>query len=541
MSIGSTGLLKLAVSHGPTAFILIMLGGLGYYGHQTGWKIPEFTEFFSQSSETEEEDWCETHNVPESVCLACQPELAGANPRDWCREHGVPESKCTVCNPEILTTGQADDWCSEHEIPESQCTLCNPDIAVTGDLPASEDSPTALPDPGASPTRNPFTCQTHLSRVQFASSESVQKTGIELEAVQERPIAAYINANAEIGYDQTRIARLSSKASGTVWRVEREVGERVKKGDVLAFIDAAEVGRVKSELLQAFAMVDVRDKTLNRIQTSAKEGYRTQAELLEAEGALREARIRLFNVQQNLINLGLPINLDDLSGVSADKLAERVRLLGLPDQSVQVLDSNTATANLIAVIAPLDGIVVSREIVDGEVIDTSKTLFVVADVSRMWVMLDIRLEDAGSLIKGQQVIFRTDRGGDEIAPGQISWISTAVNEKTRTVKARADIDNPEGHWRAGTFGTARVTIRENPNANAVNNEAIHWEGCCHVVFVRQSDTVFQTRKVKIGARSGDYTEILIGLLPDEVVATTGSHVLKSEILKSRLGAGCVDD
>ena len=541
MSIGSAGLLKLAVSHGPTAIVLIMLGGLGYYGHQTGWKVPEFSEFFNQSSETEEEDWCESHNVPESVCIACQPELGGANPRDWCREHGVPESKCTVCNPEILTTGKADDWCSEHETPESQCTLCNPDIAVTGDLPESEGSPTVLPDPEASPGRNPFTCQTHLSRVQFASVESVQKTGIELEAVQERPIAAYLNANAEIGYDQTRVARLSSKAAGTVWRVEREVGERVKKGDVLAYIDAAEVGRAKSELLQAFASVDVKDRTLKRIETSAKEGYRTQAELLEAEGALREARIRLFNAQQSLINLGMSVSLDDLSSVTEDKLAERIRFLGLPDQSADDLDSNTVTANLVAVIAPLDGAVVSREVVDGEVVDTSKTLFIVADVSRMWVMLDIRLEDAGSLSLDQDVIFQPDNAGDEIAYGQIAWISTAVNEKTRTVKARTDIDNPEGYWRAGTFGTAKVTIRENPTAVAANNEAIHWEGCCHVVFVRQSDTIFQTRKVKIGARSGDYTEILIGLLPDEVVATTGSHVLKSEILKSRLGAGCVDD
>jgi cobalt-zinc-cadmium efflux system membrane fusion protein len=377
--------------------------------------------------------------------------------------------------------------------------------------------------------------------VQFASVESVQKTGIDLEAVQERPIAAYIDANAEIGYDQTRVARLSSKAAGTVWRVVREVGERVKKGDVLAFIDAAEVGRIKSELLRAFAMVDVKERTLKRIETSAKEGYRTQAELLEAEGALREARIHLFTAQQNLINLGLPVSLDDLSGVSEDKLAEKIRLLGLPNQSVEVLDSNTATANLIALIAPLDGVVVSREVVDGEVIDTSKILFVVADVGRMWVILDIRLEDARSLVMDQEVIFRPDKGGDEIVSGRISWISTDVNEKTRTVTARADIDNPEGNWRAGTFGTARVTIRENPNATAVNNEAIHWEGCCHVVFVRQSDTIFQTRKVKIGAKSGDYTEILIGLLPSEVVATTGSHVLKSEILKSRLGAGCVDD
>jgi multidrug efflux pump subunit AcrA (membrane-fusion protein) len=62
-----------------------------------------------------------------------------------------------------------------------------------------------------------------------------------------------------------------------------------------------------------------------------------------------------------------------------------------------------------------------------------------------------------------------------------------------------------------------------------------------VVFVRLTDDIFQTRKVKLGARSGGFAEILVGVLPGEVVASAGSFVLKSELLKSRLGAGCVDD
>jgi cobalt-zinc-cadmium efflux system membrane fusion protein len=196
------------------------------------------------------------------------------------------------------------------------------------------------------------------------------------------------------------------------------------------------------------------------------------------------------------------------------------------------------TANLIPVRSPFDGIVVSRTVVPGEAADATKTLFIVADTSRMWAALDVRAEDMGGLAMGQAVTFQ---GPDLASQGKVSWISTAVDEKTRTLQVRASLENPDGRLRAHTFGTARITTRESPKAIAVPDDAIQWEGCCHVVFVRLTDEVFQTRKVRLGARSGGFTEVLVGVVPGEVVATTGSHVLKSEILKSKLGAGCVDE
>jgi cobalt-zinc-cadmium efflux system membrane fusion protein len=136
--------------------------------------------------------------------------------------------------------------------------------------------------------------------------------------------------------------------------------------------------------------------------------------------------------------------------------------------------------------------------------------------------------------------FRTGEADDNPVTGAISWISTAVDEVTRTIKVRAEVDNEDDRLRANSFGQARIVVRATPNAIAVPSEAVQWEGCCHVVFVRLTDEIFATRKVILGARDAAYTELLVGLLPGEVVATTGSHVLKSEILKSKLGAGCCE-
>lgn len=569
--------------YGGAAIAFLALGALAYWGHQNDWKAPKFSELWGNAAIAEPEDWCEAHNVPDSKCLACHPELGGGDPKDWCKEHGVPESKCTVCHPEILTQGKANDWCREHGVPESQCTLCHPEIAVKGTPPDPEDGVTIAVAPGTTQPKNPLTCQSHEIRVQFASAAAVEKAGVKLEAVQERPMLANLTAAGEIVYDQRRVARLSAKVAGTVWRVEKAEGQPVRRGDVLALLDAGEVGKAKVDFLQSLAAVEqkrqlverlgslvkadgrlltVKTEAHDRILISTQEGFRNQSDLKESEAAVAEARIRLaerqtslqeaeaavraaniqlLSTQQILLNLGLPIRLQDVQGLSENDLAERVRFLGLPEALKGSMDSSTTTANLIPIIAPFDGIVVNREVVAGEGVDISSTLFVVADISQMWVMLNIRQEDASTVVLGQTVFFRPDGTPDGSVTGKLSWISTAVDEKTRTVMVRADVANPDGGLRAHCFGRGHIVIRESPTAAAVPTEAIHWEGCCHVVFVRLTDEIFQVRKVRLGTQSGPYTEIIVGVVPGEVVATQGSHVLKSEMLKSKLGAGCVDD
>jgi cobalt-zinc-cadmium efflux system membrane fusion protein len=524
----------------PAISVLVLLALIALWGHRSGWKAGKFSELFGRGAGEEKEDWCDAHGVAKSRCIACNPALGGADAKDWCKEHGVPESKCSTCHPEILTQGKASDWCKEHGVPELSCTICHPDIAVKGSVPKSPDAPTISQsqDPKSAP--DPSHCQTHHLRVQFASAAALKKVGIQLAAVEDRPMVASVPASAEMEYDPSRLAQLSPRAAGVLWRVDKQIGEAVKKGEVLALVDAAEAGRAKSELLQALAQVDVRSKSLKRIQASADQGFRTQAELQEAEAGLREARIKVLGSQQALANLGLPLRSEDFAGLSEEQSAEKLRFLGLPEETRKSLDPAALTSNLLPLVAPFDGVVISREGVAGEKADPSKPIFGIADVRRLWILLDVRLEDASALAIGQAVHFRPDGSSDEAVVGKVLWLSTAVDEKTRTVKVRAEVDNPEGRLRAHTFGSARIVTRRDEKAVAVPDEALQWEGCCHIVFVRVADEIFQTRKVRLGARNRGYSEILVGLLPGEVVVTTGSHVLKSDILKSKLGAGCVD-
>ncbi len=492
----------------PTLVVMALLAGLGALGHRSGWKLPKFSALAGNGA-LAHDDWCEEHAVPESQCVECNPDLwpQGAD-HGWCREHGV--HNCPLHHPEVAQLKQ-------------------PPLVSDADRARAARALAAVPRA----ENNPL-CKNYRRRIQFASLEDVRKAGVEVGLVDRQPIVESIAANGQITYDQTRFANLSSRLPGAVWRVEKNAGDQVRSGEVLALVDAAEVGRAKMELIHALAEEELARRALQRLEslTELVPGRQVQ----ESRAAFVQARARLLSAQQALYNLGLPADVEQLRGLPEDELAERLRFLGIPENQLEHLSRAEATANLLPLKAPMGGMIVARQAVAGEVVDASRVLFQLADTSRMWLMLNVSAEEAGRLALGQPVHFRPD-GNHAEASGE-----------TRMVAVRAELDNPRGQLRNETFGTGRIVLREEQAAIAVPNEAIHWEGCCHVVFVRDrgyfdepgSPKVFHVRTVRLGAKTEKCTEIIAGLLPGEVVATKGSDVLRAELLKNSLGEGCCE-
>ena len=272
---------------------------------------------------------------------------------------------------------------------------------------------------------------------------------------------------------------------------------------------------------------------------------------MEVETASREARIRLMAAQQSLNNMGLPFQVDESKGRSIEEIARQIQFFGIPPELASRLDPKTMTANLMSVIASRDGIVTATKVSLGEITDAGKPLFVVSDTSRMWLIMNVRQEDVKFLrvrdrkanTPGQKVRFRAD-GSDAEIVGELVWKRTEVDEKTRTVQFRAELPNPDGKLLAHSYGTGRIVLREEKDAIVVPNEALHSDNNCHVVFVRDKCfldpnglKVFHARSVRPGVINGRYTEIIAGLLPGEIIATTNSVSLRAELLKNNLGAG----
>lgn len=505
----------------PNAIVLVTLAGLAIWGLASGWKMPKFSWLLGGKTE-EATEWCEEHNVPESECIECDADLV---PQE--KDHG---------------------WCKEHGI--EQCPLHFPDVAQL-DSPAPPSKDDFALAARALETRprdiNNRRCDLFRRRIQFASADAVDKTGVEVEAVDRQPILETIDAPGQLIYDPTRVAHITSRATGIVWRVEKSTGDPVRRGETLALIDAVEVGKVKADLLQAISQSRLKQAALDRLSLLSSDGAVAARQIKEAKAALEDAHIRLLAAQQTLANLGLPApELDDLNGLSTDEVAQEIRGLGLPEDFLAGEDQASLSSNLYPIRAPFDGEIVERHLVVGEVVGATDTLFTVADVRRMYLMLDLRQEDARYVTLGQKVLFSpNDDESDEGFSGEISWLSTSADEKTRTVKVRVELPNSDRELRANTFGVGRIVLRDEPQAIVVPQEAVHWDGCCNVVFVRDkryfekdAPKFFHVRQVRLGAREGDLQEIAVGLTPGEVIATTNSVVLAAQLMKSSLGEGC---
>ena len=361
--------------------------------------------------------------------------------------------------------------------------------------------------------------------------------GLQAAEVRRMRLVQEIVVPGELNYDPYLTAEVSSRVPGVVWRVDKKVGEPVRKGEVLALIDSADVGEAKAKLLQSLVQVDLRSK----IRKSLDEKVIPARSIIEAEANLREARVGVFNAEQMLRNLRLPIRNDDviaLIGLPEDQIAGKMRFLGLPDSLVSEIESETATANLVPLVAPFDGIVIGRDLVVGESVGgDEKKYFTIADVSQMWVTLEVRQEDSSELVVGQTMEFVPDGDWDRLVEGRLSWISTEADERTRTLQVRAIVENQQGKLRANTYGTGRIHLSSSENALVVPNNAIQKEGAVSVVFIREiapdGAQRFVRREVQIGIRTEDYTEILSGLEDSESVVTAGSFILRAEVTRRR--------
>ena len=417
--------------------------------------------------------------------------------------------------------GRLNDW----RLPQAkpQQLRAEPTIKVVhASTPARSGSDDAPVDP---------------SRIEFPSTQAVNKAGIQVTAVETRDLVQHVVAPGMTDYEPGSYAALTPRTGGTIWRVDKEIGDSVRKGEILALLDAAEVGRTKASFLQNLAETRLRTSTLERLEPLNKDGVVAQRSLREAETALREARFRLFNDQQVLLNLGLPVRLKELEALPDEQVVRKLRLLGLPESIASQLDAETLTANLLPLVAPFDGVVVERNATTGEVVAMTrpKTLFVVADVRKLHIDLDVNPDDMSRVQLGQSVIFQPDGGGHEEL-GRVSHISPEQDATTRRVRVHAEISNESGRLRPNAYGVGRIIVAERSKALVVPIAAVQSDGDRHVAFIRTSETSFEVRPVKLGLQEREVVEVE-GLNDGEQIATTGSYLLKSELQKDRIASG----
>ena len=189
------------------------------------------------------------------------------------------------------------------------------------------------------------------------------------------------------------------------------------------------------------------------------------------------------------------------------------------------------------VVAPFAGTVTEVSTVIGERASPESPLFGIADMQRMWLHIDIYEQDLPRIEKGQKVYFRIPALPGRKFRGKVVALGGAVDEQTRTLRVYADLKNSHGLLRAWMFGQAQIVIKPKEPKLVIPKAALQDDGDCKLVFLRLKENVYRSRGVEIGAVFRNGYEITSGLQEGERVVTTGSFLLKTEVLRGQIGAG----
>jgi cobalt-zinc-cadmium efflux system membrane fusion protein len=199
------------------------------------------------------------------------------------------------------------------------------------------------------------------------------------------------------------------------------------------------------------------------------------------------------------------------------------------DEVLAVVESNESLQRY-EVKSDLSGTIIEKHAVPGEFVSEGRAIYVVADLSTVWVDLNVYRQDADRVQEGQTV---TIDGGEGLRreEGNLSYISPFGAETTQTLLARVVLPNPHGQWRPGLFVTGEILMEEIEVPLAVKSSALQTFRDATVVFVNEGD-FYEPRVVEPGRRDGDWVEIVSGMEPGQRYVAANSFVIKADILKA---------
>ncbi|MFZ3117713.1 MAG: efflux RND transporter periplasmic adaptor subunit [Variovorax sp.] len=342
-----------------------------------------------------------------------------------------------------------------------------------------------------------FTFEKQEGKVNL-TDDQIKAASISLANAAPGVIRSALQFPGEIRFNEDRTAHVVPRVAGVVESVSANLGQQVKKGDVLAVISSTTVSETRSELQGAQRRRELAKTTYEREKALWEQKISPQQDVLQAQQALREAEIATANATQKLLTLGA-----SPSGTSLGRFELR---------------------------APFDGMVVEKHIALGESVKEDANVFTISDLSSVWAEMNVAARDLQQVRVGEKVVVRAG-AFDATANGTVSYVGSLIGEQTRTARARVVIANPKGAWRPGLFVNVEVTAEEVNSPVTVSADALQTLEDKPVVFLKVPGG-FVPQPVEVGRTDGKRVEIKSGLKPGASYAAAGSFVVKSEQGKS---------
>jgi cobalt-zinc-cadmium efflux system membrane fusion protein len=417
-------------------------------------------------------------------------------------------------------------------------------------------------------------------------SESVELTQAQIEAagIRVQPaapgeIARHLTLPAVVAADADTVSHVNPKAPGIVRSIHAHLGQEIEEGQLLCTIDSVELGGAVAAFVRARALVSAAETTLERerelfggrlataeqvldgaIEVNRRiharevelqeKAVSTIRPLLEAEKVLqsseldKQRQLTELRAERDSRLLALEVELTERR-IGRDAAANALLALGVaPDLLEDLQPGSPLLAGTYEIRAPRGGIVAARHITSGEFVDSQTKLFMLEDLSRVWIMASAFEEQVQSVRTGQTGRVRLDAFPGRVFEGKVTFVGYEVDPKSRALGVRLELENSDlPGWseayplRPGMFGRADLEIARAPARVVLPESAVVHEDEGDFVFVRTAPRTFERRHVELGPPSGDVVEISAGVEPGEEVAVAGTFQLKSALRKGELGEG----
>jgi cobalt-zinc-cadmium efflux system membrane fusion protein len=329
------------------------------------------------------------------------------------------------------------------------------------------------------------------------SAEQIKAADIQLVEAAPRDLSSLLTLPGEVRFDEDRTSHIVPRAAGVVESVAVNLGQAVKKGELLAVIASQQISDQRSELAAAQRRVELARTTFQRERQLWVDQISAEQDYLLARQSLQEAEIALNNARQKM---------NALSGSAV-----------------------LAGGNRYEMRAPFDGVVVEKHLSVGEVVGESSAAFTLSDLSRVWVTFGVFPKDLNKVRVGKPVRVQSTELGTQVQ-GTVAYVGSLLGEQTRTATVRVTVPNPDDVWRPGLFVSVQVATDTYQAGVTVPQSAIQTVEDKPSVFVRVADG-FQATPVVLGGNEDGFVEIREGLRAGARVATSGSFILKSELGK----------
>lgn len=334
---------------------------------------------------------------------------------------------------------------------------------------------------------------------------------IEIAVLDVSEVRELLRVPGRIEADGNRMARVGSPVNGRITDIQATVGQDVQRGRALATINSTELSAAQLAFLRAQSQRELAMRSAARAQQlfdadviGAAELQRRQSELTMAEADL---------------------------GASADQL----KVLGMSGEAISRLAQSRSINSLAHVVATLSGTIIERKVTEGQVVQPATPVFLVADLSSVWVVADIPEQNAGAVQVGEDVAVEIAALPGRTVNGRLAFVSPVVNPDTRTVQARLDLPNPGREYKPDML--ASVLIQGKPQRKVtVPAEAIVREDNRDYLFVKTGTDEFRLKPVQLGIEYQGRRVVLGGVREGESIVTTGAFHLNNERKRQSMGA-----